>query len=132
MRKQFMIGVLGLVLAAPAATGCRSLTRKAGTVDTTKDVYEDSEAPKEQIYVFNGETTVIPWEKVPPADKWAVDYQADGKSYKSRQPILKITVLAWDKEGHPVPRNGKGFRVEVSKETLNPKYWSHTLYDERH
>jgi hypothetical protein len=121
----------GIAIAA-AAVMLITCGRKAGTVDTTKDVYEDSEAPKEQIYVFNGETTVIPWEKVPPADKWAVDYQADGKSYKSRQPILKITVLAWDKEGRPVPRNGKGYRVEVTKETPNPKYWSHSLYDERH
>jgi hypothetical protein len=121
----------GIAIAAAAAL-LINCGRRAGTVDTTKDVYGDDEAPKEQIYEFNGATTVIPWEKVPPEDRWSIDYEQGGKGYKSRQPIIKITVLAWDKEGRPVPRDGKGYRVEVTRETLNPKYWSHILYDERH
>lgn len=120
---------IAMLAAGALLLGCG---RKAGTVDTTKDVYEDSEAPKAQIYEFNGVATSIPWEQVPPKDRWSIDYAPDGKTYKSRVPILKITVHAWDKDGRPVPPNGKGYRVEVTKETLNPKYWSHSLYDEGH
>jgi hypothetical protein len=118
-------------IAIAAAALLINCGRKAGTVDTTKDVYEDSEAPKEQIYEVNGVATTIPWEKVPPKDRWEIDYAPGGKGFKSRVPIIKIMVLSWDKDGHPVPPEN-GYRVETTHETLNPKYWRHILYDKGH
>lgn len=105
---------------------------KRGTVDTTKDVYDDSEAPEFQIYELNGTTTQIPWKDVPEGGRWITE--RDGKSgYKVRVPIVRSIVWAHDKDGNPVKPAGRGtvWDGRYQEIGLNPKYVRTGIMGER-
>jgi hypothetical protein len=78
-----------------------------GTVDTTKDVYDDSEAPEYQIYVVNGEERKIPWKEVAStygrgSSTKTKDSHLPWTVYKVRVPIVKVEIWAHDKDGNPM------------------------------
>lgn len=83
---------------------------KRGTMDTTKDVYDDSDAPEYQIYEVNGEVKKIPWNEVPEERRWftePADSKLPWKTYKVHVPIVSILITAKDKDGNPVDPDGK-------------------------
>ena len=98
---------------------------KRGTVDTTKDVYEDWEAPAYQIYVLNGEETRIPWKEVPEGRQWIFQVDDDsvlpGKRYKYRVPIVRVEIVSLDEDGHPVPPE-QAWGTRSIRHGLNPKH----------
>ena len=107
-----------------------------GTVDTTKDVYDDSEAPEYQIYVVNGEQRKIPWKEVA-SHAWFIDEDEDSHLpwtvYKVRVPIVKVEIWAHDKEGNPIdPDKGKVWDGRFIKTGLNPKHIMTGFMGERH
>lgn len=122
MKRVFALGLAGLL----GLSGCRR-----GTVDTTKDVYDDSDAPEFQIYELNGTTTQIPWENVPVGRRWLSEGDSDG-GYKWRVPIVRVEVTANDKDGNPCEAvKGKvweGYSQEIG---LNPKYVRTAMLGER-
>jgi len=107
---------------------------KRGNVDTTKDYYEDSEAPEYQDYILNGVETRIPWKDVPESRRYSITMSSDGLlTVKARVPIIKIVVLAHDKEGKPVdPREQEAWDGRYVEYTLNPKYELRGILGSRH
>jgi hypothetical protein len=128
MQKHVRLGMVVAMLAAPLS-GCRSEGRTA-TVDTTKEIYRDDEAPKVQVYVVNGAAEEIPWEKVPEGSRWMFAMNEDG-TFKFRVPIVRVEISSRDKDGRPVPAK-QG--VEVNRVTygLNPQHVMHTYYGNKH
>lgn len=118
------------VLVTMMVTAACSPQGKAG-VDTTKLIYRDDEAPKEQIYVVNGVETAIPWAKVPESQRWIKVYQDGGKSYEVRVPIVRIEVSSRDREGRPVPEK-QGYEVSHTLIGLNPTRTMHVYYGHAH
>jgi hypothetical protein len=116
------------MLAAPLS-GCRSEGRTA-TVDTTKEIYRDDEAPKVQVYVVNGAAEEIPWEKVPEGSRWMFAMNEDG-TFKFRVPIVRVEITSRDKQGHPVPEK-QGWEVNGMLYGLNPAHWQHVYYGNAH
>lgn len=141
-----LTGMVGLGVALVALAGCRADPARDGaegqtapeiqgrgrstTVDTTKDVYEDSEAPKVLVYVENGVAEEIPWEKVPPESRWLTAWNEDG-TYKHRVPVVRVEMTSTDKQGKPVPSN-QGWEVNGITYGLNPKYVVHSYYGNAH
>ncbi len=108
-----------------------------GTVDTTKDVYDDSEAPEYQIYRVNEEERKIPWRDVPEGRRWLSRIDEDSHLpwtvYKTRVPIVKSEVWAHDKDGNPVdPAKGKVWDGRFMETGLNPKHVRTGILGERH
>jgi hypothetical protein len=128
MQKRVWLGMVMAMLAAPLS-GCRSEGRTA-TVDTTKDIYRDDEAPKVQVYVENGVVEETPWEKVPEESRWLFAMNEDG-TYKFRVPIVREEITSRDKQGRPVPAK-QGWEVNGVTYGLNPKYFKHTYYGQAH
>lgn len=113
-----MMRAAWMVVALLGLSACR-----IGNVDTTKDVYDDSDAPEYQIYVVNGTTTQIPWKDVPLGRQWLSQGSPDGSGYTVHVPIVRVEVWANDKDGKPV-EPGKGDVWDGRKEEigLNPKH----------
>lgn len=134
MNRLAWVGMAMVAMALGPAAGCRSEGRSDkmghGAVDTTKDVYTDNEAPKEQIRVVNGVEERIPWDRVPEGSRWV--FQMDDRGgYKYRSPIVRFEVTSVDKEGgHVSPE--RGYRVRAVEHTLNPKYTRYTLAGSEH
>ncbi len=91
-------------------------------MDTTKDYYDDSESPAEQVHVLNGVEQKIPWNDVPPLQRFILEYDdPPGKTPKVRVPIVRVETTSLDKENRPVPMD-KAFWYQTTEFGLNPKY----------
>jgi len=109
---------------------------KRGNVDTTKDYYEDSEAPEYQDYEVNGSAQRIPWNEVPPGRRFSVRKE-QGKDgvWRAvvRVPIVRIVITTHDKDGNPVdPASDKVFDGRFIEHTLNPEYTRTGIAGSRH
>lgn len=109
---------ISLSLALLAGAGACS----GGTVDTTKDYYEDSEAPPFQEQISNGETKLVPWKDVPEPSRFIVEWDDPPRDRpKVRVPIVKVVTTSLDEKNRPVPIE-KAHWYQVKEYGLNPKY----------
>lgn len=131
MGKRVWLAVLVAMLAAAPVSGCRAQGKAAMTVDTTKDVYGDDEAPAFQINVVNGAEERIPWDRVPEAQRWLVAWKQNSDEFEHRVPIVRVEISSRDREGRPVPPKD-GYSVNVVEYGLNPKYFKHTYAGKAH
>lgn len=130
MRKRVWSVLMAMMLAVAPVSGCRS-QGKAASVDTTKDVYRDDEAPAFQLYVVNGVEERIPWARVPESQRWLVEWEQDGQHFKHRVPIVRIEISSRDRTGKPVPEK-EGYEINGMSYGLNPKYYRHAYYGHAH
>lgn len=100
-----------------------------GSVDTTKDVYTDEEAPSYQVQVLNGVETQVPWDQVPEGSRWF--YVQEHGVIKTRVPVVRDEITSVDRSGHPVPVKD-GYEINGIKYELNPKYVMTTYYGNAH
>lgn len=117
------IMAITFVGAALLATSCRC-TRLRGNVDTTKDYYDDDEAPEYQVRILNGHEERVPWAKVPEASRYLIEYDPKTLKPKVRVPIVKWTCTSRDAQGRPVPME-EAYRFEYEEVGLNPKHHLH-------
>jgi len=109
---------------------------KRGNVDTTKDYYEDSEAPEYQDYEVNGNMQRIPWKEVPENRRYLTT-EEKGKDGVWRDvvrvPIIRVEIQTLDKDGNPVdPKSDKVVEGRGAKYGLNPKHVQTSILGGRH
>ena len=127
MRAVLVVAVLGVL----GLSACKR------TVDMTKDVYDDSDAPEYQTYVVNGTTTMIPWDEVPPGRQWFTEKDTTSilpwVQYRVHVPIVRVDITALDKDNKPVdPGSGKVWQGGMSEKGLNPRHTRCALLGNAH
>ncbi|MBK8258040.1 MAG: hypothetical protein IPK82_35910 [Polyangiaceae bacterium] len=101
-------------------------------MDTTKDYYEDSECPAEQVQVFNGVEQKIPWKDVPPGLRFFLEYDNPPKDKpRVRVPIIKVVTTSLDAENKPVPLD-KAAWYQLTEFGINPKYKRNSMGGNKH
>jgi hypothetical protein len=95
-----------------------------GPVDTTKDYYDDSEAPEYQVRIRSGVETRVPWAEVPEDSRYFTSFEADSVLPTQRIPIVKIEVTTFDENGKPDDRESP-YGIVTVETGLNPRHVRH-------
>jgi hypothetical protein len=101
-------------------TSCRC-GKLRGNVDTTKDYYDDDEAPEYQVQVVNGVETKVPWAAVPEGARYFTELDPTTGKLRVRVPIVRSITTSLDAERRPVPTD-KAFYFVFEEVGLNPKH----------
>lgn len=115
---------LGIAAAAALVAALLLYLFVRGPVDTTKDYYDDSEAPEYQVRIRNGVETRVPWDAVPEEYRYFTSFEADSVFPTQRIPIVKIEVTTFDEDGKPDERE-RPYGIVTVETGLNPRHVRH-------